>query len=491
MNFKVNEEFLVKYPRFSLILVALLLGGIPNIIGMLIRDFSGLGIRETDPNTIILMSAMNIAMNVTYLFIMLSAFISAFSLKDEVEVFKQTNRNRKIFQISYLPITFAFVPISSLISLLIKPESSGGQDVFTLVWDSLAYPGIFIIFAYIALEYFLDKITLNELNQHGLLLNDEIHLFTSYGAFQKFAQISIFSLVGVYFFLIAQVDVLSYNELQKMIIGIFPFIPVLWLLLYYKLSDSKIKAVTENFKQIFDSQSKSSEENSQIPVTSADDIGNLVQLHNGITKKLNAIIVKVEQLAVTVASSMEEQASVVTEVTALSEEITASVQQISRGASQQSNYADKGLEGITNMKSAVETATKDIENTAVVIQNIAKQTNILALNAAIEAARAGASGRGFGVVADNVRRLAEETREKSTNLNSMTTEIVQEIGTNVTQLSETFQNFAVQSEEYSASSEEVAAGTEEQTASMQQLSQTSQVLVRLSQDLMSLTQQKE
>jgi len=132
---------------------------------------------------------------------------------------------------------------------------------------------------------------------------------------------------------------------------------------------------------------------------------------------------------------------------------------------------------------------KSIENTAIVIDTIARQTNILALNAAIEAARAGQAGRGFAVVADNVRRLAEETREKSRDINIMTKEMVAGINTNIKQLSETLHNFAVQSEEYSASSEEVAAGTEEQTASMQQLSQSSLMLVQLSQELISLTQQ--
>jgi methyl-accepting chemotaxis protein len=251
-----------------------------------------------------------------------------------------------------------------------------------------------------------------------------------------------------------------------------------------------MKTVTNNLKNFLNPDENEREKDLLIPITSVDDTGNLVQLHNGITKKLNDVLVKVEELAGTVVSSMQEQASVVAEVTALSEEIAASVQEISRGATQQSNYADTGLEDIRKMSKTVDTLIKDIESTTLVIDSIASQTNILALNAAIEAARAGEYGRGFAVVADNVRRLAEETRGKSHDINSMSKEVVVEIETNVNQLSETLQNFSVQSEEYSASSEEVAAGTEEQTASMQQLSQASLMLVQLSQELMSISKQK-
>ncbi|MHA2294010.1 MAG: methyl-accepting chemotaxis protein, partial [Candidatus Hodarchaeales archaeon] len=131
----------------------------------------------------------------------------------------------------------------------------------------------------------------------------------------------------------------------------------------------------------------------------------------------------------------------------------------------------------------VDQSLNDIEGTLQVIDDIAGQTNILALNAAIEAARAGEYGRGFAVVSDNVRRLAEETKINATDITKLTEKIVLKIGGSITELQETLQSFAAQSEEFSASSEEVAAATEEQTATMHQLTETTQELSKLADKL--------
>jgi methyl-accepting chemotaxis protein len=138
------------------------------------------------------------------------------------------------------------------------------------------------------------------------------------------------------------------------------------------------------------------------------------------------------------------------------------------------------------MSEVVDQSLDEIDITLKIINEIAGQTNILALNAAIEAARAGEYGRGFAVVSDNVRRLAEETKNNASDITELTDKIISNIGGYVKDLQETLQSFTAHSEENSTSSEEVAAATEEQSSAMDQLTTSAQDLSKLSDELVNL-----
>lgn len=237
----------------------------------------------------------------------------------------------------------------------------------------------------------------------------------------------------------------------------------------YRSIFQKLDLLTERIRDVAQGEGDLTK---RIPIDSQDEIAVVAQWFNTFMDTLHDIILKVSEDTTKVTSDASEistaigrtaeeareQSKQVSQVAAAMHQMSATVSEISNNsenaadsARHAANIARNGGEIVNGALSRISAIADSVGSTAArieklgqrsdeigrivaVIEEIASQTNLLALNAAIEAARAGENGRGFSVVAGEVRRLAERTTSATQEIGSMISAVQHETGTAVSQM---------------------------------------------------------